>query len=647
MRFQNVRVRQVIVHVPFRLLVEMLVSCGLSLLFAIAALAQAGPVEIAAKHSNKCLDVTGGSSADQSTLQQFGCHGGSNQLWRLESAANNYYKIVSQNSGKCLDAPGGSRQDGAVIQQFTCHGGPNQLWRLESAGNSYYKIISQNSGKCLDISGGSLEDHAALQQFGCHGGPNQLWRLSQAGTGIRQATVLLPYNHKYRVVTYELIGGRMIMEGDVELRPEMIINVSEGGQVQGGVGTSRQPAIARDQARWPGGLIPYEVAPGFSQSTLQDIQNAIAHINQRTNLRLFPREGQSDYVRLTPVASNANFCGTSCVGHVGGGQDIQIAPGCGMGSAAHEIAHAAGLWHEQSRGDRNRFVRILKDNIKSGAEHNFDQHLDDGVDLGPYDFASLMHYGSTDFSKDGVSPTILPLNPATGQVDATIKIGQRNGLSARDIVALNLIYPREPATVANACRYDPATLVQVDALIRSQATTAGAEWINDAIDQANDGDWDDAAYDLLDWWADARRFDSAKSLLTYFPYALRESARRVNRVAPALEMPEYQLAGATCVMAPNVRQSVEDFLRFQARNDPGSIHSAVELAVNGEWDGAAEDLLNFWNDRDKNVEKLLLRHFPFALRTAAGFVGKLRNGQLFHEGRNIPLPDPVMVPVTP
>jgi Astacin (Peptidase family M12A)/Ricin-type beta-trefoil lectin domain-like len=642
-----IRTRLVMWRVPICLFVAGFLSGEPRPLFESHALAQTGPMEIAARHSNRCLDVAGGSRADQAVVQQFACHGGPNQLWRLEPAANNHYTIVSQNSGKCLDVPGASRQDGIFVQQFTCHGGANQLWRSESVGNNYYKIVSQNSGKCLDISDSSVADHAALQQFSCHGGLNQLWRLSQSGTGVRQANVLLPFNHDYRVVTYELRGGRMITEGDVELRPEWMINVTPGGEVQGGVGTRQQPAIARDRARWPGGLIPFEVASGFTQSTLQDIRNAIAHVNQTTNLRLVPREGHSDFVRFAPVASSANFCGTSCVGRVGGSQDIQIAPGCGMASAAHEIAHAAGLWHEQSRADRNRFVRVLKANVKSGSEHNFDQHLDDGVDLGPYDFRSLMHYGSTAFSIDGVSPTILPLNPATGLVDTSIKIGQAAGLSAGDIAALNLIYPVGSTTVANSCRYDPSALVQVDALIRSQATTAGAEWINDAIEQANDGDWDDAAYDLLDWWTDARRFDSAKALVTHFPYVFRESARQVNRVAPTLEMPEFQVSGATCALVPGVRQAIQDFLRFQARNDPGSIHSAVELAVAGEWDGAAEDLLNFWNDRDKVVEKLLLRHFPFALRTAAGLVGKLRNGQLFHNGRNIPLPDPLMVPVTP
>ncbi|MCX9073109.1 MAG: RICIN domain-containing protein [Candidatus Methanoperedens sp.] len=53
-----------------------------------------------------------------------------------------YYAIIAKHSGKCLDVAGESQEPGANVQQWDCHGGNNQLWKLvisqtpETAGNS-------------------------------------------------------------------------------------------------------------------------------------------------------------------------------------------------------------------------------------------------------------------------------------------------------------------------------------------------------------------------------------------------------------------------------------------------------------------------------------------------------------------------------
>lgn len=66
-----------------------------------------------------------------------------------------------------------------------------------------------------------------------------------------------------------------------------------------------------------------------------------------------------------------------------------------MGVILHEIAHAIGLYHEQSRPDRNSFVQINFDQIQSGKEGNFEIH--DNIDSlnVPYDYRSIMHYGKS------------------------------------------------------------------------------------------------------------------------------------------------------------------------------------------------------------------------------------------------------------
>jgi hypothetical protein len=46
--------------------------------------------------------------------------------------AGGYSLIIAKHSGKCLDVNGASTGDSASIIQHSCHGGDNQLWRIES-----------------------------------------------------------------------------------------------------------------------------------------------------------------------------------------------------------------------------------------------------------------------------------------------------------------------------------------------------------------------------------------------------------------------------------------------------------------------------------------------------------------------------------
>nr|XP_027219988.1 blastula protease 10-like isoform X1 [Penaeus vannamei] len=117
------------------------------------------------------------------------------------------------------------------------------------------------------------------------------------------------------------------------------------------------------------------------------------------------------------------------------GQRLSIGRGCTkLGTVLHEIGHALGLLHEQSRSDRDEHVKILWENIILGKQKNFRVWKDSRFDGVPYDYSSVMHYGSYFFSQGG-QPTILPRNPFHQPL-----LGQRDGFSFRDTAAVNSIY---------------------------------------------------------------------------------------------------------------------------------------------------------------------------------------------------------------
>ena len=67
-----------------------------------------------------------------------------------------------------------------------------------------------------------------------------------------------------------------------------------------------------------------------------------------------------------------------------------------LGVIAHEVAHALGFWHEQSRPNRDQFVDVVWSNIDKNSKGQFLKEQPNDVDSAgvPYDYGSVMHYRS-------------------------------------------------------------------------------------------------------------------------------------------------------------------------------------------------------------------------------------------------------------
>jgi Astacin (Peptidase family M12A) len=225
-----------------------------------------------------------------------------------------------------------------------------------------------------------------------------------------------------KMVTFSEINGKAIFEGDIFLGTvEELQNSKE--TTPAGIGK-----VGR-QYRWPKKTVPYTIEAEFSNPNR--VTDAMKHWQERLGFHFVKRTDEIDYVLFT--SNGVDGC-QSQIGRVGREQTTNLQPnGCTTGRAIHEIGHILGLWHEQSREDRDQYVKINWQNIDPGKKHNFDQQITDGDDIGPYDYSSIMHYPADAFSING-QPTIVPLKPGAE------RMGQRVGLSNGDIAAVKQMY---------------------------------------------------------------------------------------------------------------------------------------------------------------------------------------------------------------
>lgn len=232
-------------------------------------------------------------------------------------------------------------------------------------------------------------------------------------------------NGEVMKITFEVQHGRAVWEGDIDLGPVESIATSPE-QLRGG--DNHGVIIDGSTRRWPGGVVPYVIASNLPSTSR--VTNAIAHIEANTGIVDFvPRTNQSAYVIIRPGSG----CSSS-VGRTGSVQYVNLADGCSTGNTIHELLHALGMFHEQTRCDRDGFVAIHLENVTSGYEGNFTKQCTNATDVSSYAEGSIMHYGATAFSKNGL-PTIVSLRGLDSQM------GQRSGMNSTDISTVNYMYP--------------------------------------------------------------------------------------------------------------------------------------------------------------------------------------------------------------
>ncbi|XP_054174633.1 meprin A subunit beta isoform X1 [Homo sapiens] len=144
--------------------------------------------------------------------------------------------------------------------------------------------------------------------------------------------------------------GLDLFEGDIRLDRAQIRN-----------------SIIGEKYRWPH-TIPYVLEDSLEMNAKGVILNAFERYRLKTCIDFKPWAGETNYISV--------FKGSGCWSSVGnrrvGKQELSIGANCDrIATVQHEFLHALGFWHEQSRSDRDDYVRIMWDRILSASSLSF------------------------------------------------------------------------------------------------------------------------------------------------------------------------------------------------------------------------------------------------------------------------------------
>uniref|UniRef100_A0A3Q3FEM0 Metalloendopeptidase n=1 Tax=Labrus bergylta TaxID=56723 RepID=A0A3Q3FEM0_9LABR len=184
--------------------------------------------------------------------------------------------------------------------------------------------------------------------------------------------------------------------------------------------------------KWTDGkvYIPYYITNHFSSREKAIITRGLESFSSFSCIRFRPsRSDDRDWLQI----ESQNGC-WSYVGRRGGKQVVSLArSGCLYhGTVQHELLHALGFNHEQTRSDRDNHIQVLLQNVDSSMQHNFRKiaTLNQGT---RYDYNSVMQYHKYAFSKNN-KPTMLPIpNP-------NVSFGNAKEMSSNDKARLNTLY---------------------------------------------------------------------------------------------------------------------------------------------------------------------------------------------------------------
>ncbi|EYC34613.1 hypothetical protein Y032_0001g54 [Ancylostoma ceylanicum] len=227
--------------------------------------------------------------------------------------------------------------------------------------------------------------------------------------GIIKKDHILPKGDSIEEINEKNSIGELLYQGDIVLTNDQVDEIVEDAKDEGGNRTKRQAFRDHNYPRtlWSNGVNFF-----FDRSASPAVRSVFMKGAQLwmkdTCIDFRENPGAPDRIRVFKEDGCWSF-----VGRLGGQQDLSLGDGCeSVGTAAHEIGHAIGFFHTQSRHDRDNFITFNVQNVKPDWVDQFTkQTTATNENYGiPYDYGNIMHYGANSASYNG-QPTMVPYDP--------------------------------------------------------------------------------------------------------------------------------------------------------------------------------------------------------------------------------------------
>jgi hypothetical protein len=161
------------------------------------------------------------------------------------------------------------------------------------------------------------------------------------------------------------------------------------------------------RAKWPS-TIKYRLGKKVNNTMKSRLKSAMSEWKSATNNKIDFSEiknsgwhqfiwGLGIHYHVYVTIETGEASGSASVGYVPW-STLKLESDPSSSTCLHELGHVLGLIHEHQRKDRDNYVTVYTDNIKSGYKHNFNKETLQKT-YGDFDFNSIMIYSSKAFTK--------------------------------------------------------------------------------------------------------------------------------------------------------------------------------------------------------------------------------------------------------